>query len=181
MLIFGQRLMIATAAFALAACGGSDTPSEPAQTSTSETSAEEPSTETATKTVEPAQTPAPAPATELSPEFADLPEPYKSASYSRGKRTFRTCSSCHLLDPEAGNLVGPNLHGMFDRKAGELEGYNFSKVMQEADFDWTAEELDSWLANPNSYLPGNNMSFTGVRREKDRDAVIAYLLVESRK
>jgi len=86
-----------------------------------------------------------------------------------------------MLDPDAGNLVGPNLHGMFERNAGALEGYGFSKVLQEADFAWTAEKLDEWLANPNSFLPGNNMSFTGVRRERDRVAVVAYLLVETAK
>lgn len=174
----------------LAACGGGDT----AETPKPDTSgpAPEVTTEAAPQpeeqpaaSAEPTETtdvaPAAAPASEGSPEFADLPAPYNAASYSRGKRVFRTCSSCHLLDPEAGNLVGPNLHGMFDRKAGELEGYTFSKALQDADFQWTAAELDDWLANPNSYLPGNNMTFSGVRREPDRIAVIAYLMVESAK
>ena len=94
---------------------------------------------------------------------------------------FRTCSSCHMLDPEAGNLVGPNLHGMFDRQAGELEDFTYSQALSNADFQWTPEQLDNWLANPNSFLPGNNMTFTGVRRDKDRESVIAYLLVETNK
>lgn len=116
---------------------------------------------------------------EPSPQFADLPEPYRSADYSRGRRVFRTCSSCHMIDPDAGNLVGPNLHGMFDRKVAARDDFKYSAALQEADFQWTAEQLDEWLANPRSFLPGNNMSFTGVRREKDRAAVIAYLLVET--
>lgn len=178
MLVFVRNFIVAAATISLTACGGNDSPSE---TTPPKSNVEAAPTEVSSEAPETTPPAAPAKTVEASPEFADLPEPYKSASYSRGKRTYRTCSSCHLLDPDAGNLVGPNLHGMFDRKAGELEGYNFSKVLQEADFQWTAEELDSWLANPNSYLPGNNMSFTGVQREKDRDAVIAYLLIESRK
>lgn len=179
--------VVGVCAALLAACGGggetAETPqpeaSAPAPTVSTETP---PPAETQIVTTETAETaPAAAPASEGSPEFADLPEPYKTASYSRGKRVFRTCSACHMLDPEAGNLVGPNLHGMFDRKAGEMENYTYSKALQDADFQWTAEELDNWLANPNSYLPGNNMSFSGVRREPDRIAVIAYLLVESAK
>ena len=188
-------------AVSLAACGGSsDEPSgqvsdpspAPAEQSEPSEPASDPSpapTEQPAATPEPsdpaptettASTP-PANTSEGSPEFADLPAPYNTGDYSRGNRVFRTCSSCHLLDPEAGNLVGPNLHGMFDRKAGELEGFNYSNALTAADFQWTPEELNDWLANPNSYLPGNNMSFAGVRREKDRLSVIAYLLVETNK
>lgn len=70
---------------------------------------------------------------------------------------------------------------MFDRKVGEAEDFKYSKALSESDFDWTPEKLDEWLANPRGFLPGNNMSFTGVRRERDRNAVIAYLLVETAK
>ena len=184
--------IVAAFAVSLAACGGSEesaTPSpspapaeQPASQPDSEPPAGEPATDTSPSDPAPTETAAPTPAaSEGSPEFADLPAPYNTGDYSRGKRVYRTCSSCHLLDPEAGNLVGPNLHGMFNRKAGELEGFNYSNALGAADFQWTAEELDDWLANPNSYLPGNNMSFAGVRREKDRLSVIAYLLVETNK
>ena len=188
----------ALAAVMISGCGGSsessDSPSSAAEVPPATESTETPPTEPAsaetppTETTDTAQVETPtdetAPTTDApagSAEFASLPEPYKSADYARGKRVFRTCSSCHMLDPEAGNLVGPNLHGMFDRKAGALEGFDYSKALQEADFQWTAEELDNWLANPRTYLPGNNMSFTGVRREPDRVAVIAYLLAETAK
>lgn len=172
--------IIAAFAATLTACGGggetldaspTPPPTEQPEPTPTDTTDSQPSVDIAS---------AETPQSEGSPEFADLPAPYNTADYSRGKRVFRTCSSCHLLDPEAGNLVGPNLHGMFDRKAGELEGYTFSNVVAQADFQWTPEALDNWLSNPNSFLPGNNMSFTGVRREKDRMAVIAYLLVETK-
>ncbi len=187
---FFKYSIAAVFAAALTACGGSEGTSEPTP---APAPVEEPASEPETPEAEPAEaeapgeapqaetTPAPTPASDGSPEFADLPAPYNTADYARGKRVFRTCSSCHLLDPEAGNLVGPNLHGMFNRKAGALDGYTFSRALSEADFQWTAAELDNWLSNPNSYLPGNNMTFTGVRRLQDREAVIAYLLVETNK
>lgn len=118
---------------------------------------------------------------EAEPEnpFAALPAPFNTANYDVGKRTFRLCQSCHLIEEGAGNRVGPNLYGMFDRKVGELEGFNYSSALVEADFDWTPEQLQEWLADPRGFLPGNRMSFAGVRRPDDRTAVIAYIMLES--
>ena len=44
---------------------------------------------------------------------------------------------------------------------------------------WTLEHLDKYLENPRAYIPGNRMSFAGLRRPNDRRDVIAYLLLES--
>lgn len=120
-----------------------------------------------------------APASARSATFEHLPAPYSQADYSLGRRTFKNCGSCHTVVEGGTNLVGPNLHGIFGRKAGSLEGFSYSKALEEADFDWTPDRLESWLANPREYLPGNKMSFAGVRRPEDRHAVIAYLMVES--
>jgi cytochrome c len=163
----------------IAACGGSG-----ADEST-------PSAATATPAATPApattvaETPAPAPAPvatapgEPSPEFASLPAPYNMADYARGKRTFKLCQSCHLTAEGAGNLVGPNLHGLFGREAGSLEGFAYSDALKNADFIWEPHHLDEWLTNPRAYLPGNRMSFAGVRKAEDRDGLIAYLMLET--
>ncbi|MGB3626344.1 MAG: cytochrome c family protein, partial [Henriciella sp.] len=108
-----------------------------------------------------------------------LPEPYRSADYSLGRRTFKLCSACHTVTEGGQNLVGPNLHGIFSREVGTLPGFRYSKALEEADFLWTPDHVDAWLSNPKSYLPGNNMSFVGVRKPADRQAVIAYLMLES--
>ncbi|MEO0981161.1 MAG: cytochrome c family protein [Pseudomonadota bacterium] len=108
-----------------------------------------------------------------------MPAPYNAADFARGQRTFRLCSSCHLLEEGAGDLIGPNLHGMFGRQVGAVEGFNYSSAVAEADFVWTPEILDEWLANPRDFLPGNRMSFAGVRRPDDRVAVIAYIMAET--
>lgn len=153
------------AALALAACGGSDpAPAQPA----------------APKAATPA-TPAAPPAApgEPSPEFAHLPAPYNEANYAAGVRTWKLCQSCHLTAEGAGNLVGPNLHGMFDRKVAGVDGFAYSPALAAEDFDWTPEQLDHWLQNPRTFVPGNRMSFSGVRREADRLGVIAYLMVET--
>jgi len=111
--------------------------------------------------------------------FSALPSPYDKADYSLGRRTFKLCGSCHTLVEGGQNLVGPNLHGIIGREAGSLASYEYSSTLEDASFAWTPELLEEWLANPKTFLPGNNMTFAGVRRPADRHAVIAYLMLES--
>jgi len=44
---------------------------------------------------------------------------------------------------------------------------------------WDADQLDHWLQNPQTFLPGNRMAFAGVRDETQRRDLIAYLMVEA--
>ncbi len=111
--------------------------------------------------------------------FAGLPPPYNTAEFARGKRTWRLCQSCHLMTEGSGHLVGPNLHGMFGRPVASAPGFEYSPALGAEDFVWTPERVDDWLANPRTFVPGNRMSFAGVRREDDRLAVIAYMMLQS--
>lgn len=117
--------------------------------------------------------------TSLQSSFDALPAPYSQADYSLGRRTFKNCQSCHTITEGGRNLVGPNLHGVFGRTVGTADGFQYSRALEAEDFVWTPERLEEWLANPGDYLPGNRMTFAGVRRPADRHAVIAYLMVES--
>lgn len=158
------------AALALAACGGSDPapakPAEPAATAP----AAAPSAAPATPAAAPGQP---------SPEFASLPAPYNTANYAVGARTWKLCQSCHLTAEGAGHLVGPNLHGVFGRQVASADGFAYSPALKAETFTWTPEQLDHWLENPRTFVPGNRMSFSGVRKEADRLGVIAYLMVET--
>jgi cytochrome c len=115
----------------------------------------------------------------LQAAIAALPAPYNAANYEAGRRVFAQCRSCHTIEADAPNRVGPNLHGVFGREIGSLEGFNYSQPVQEANFMWDAAQLDHWLANPQTFLPGNRMAFAGVRNETQRRDLIAYLMVES--
>ncbi|MFN7180145.1 c-type cytochrome [Hyphomonas sp.] len=162
--------LAALASLALAACGGA---SEPAAAPAGAPVAEVAAPETAAI---PAAAPA---AAEPSLEFAHLPEPYRSASYAAGVRTWKLCQSCHLTKEGAGNLVGPNLHGVFGRQVASAPGFDYSPALKVETFTWTPEQLDHWLQNPSTFVRGNRMSFAGVRKEGDRTAVIAYLMAET--
>ena len=174
-----SKPLLCTAIFSilLTACGNSESESETA------TAAIPAAPATSQTTEAPAPTPPAAPAAaapaEPAPEFASLPAPYVNADFARGKRLWRQCSSCHTVAEDAGDLVGPNLHQLFGREVGSREGFSYSNALTEADFTWTPEKLDEWLTSPRNFLPGNRMSFAGVRKPKDRENVIAYLMVES--
>lgn len=164
-------LIIASSVLVLPACGGG----EPTPDPTTQNTVEKPVvTETSSESAAPANTPE-----EGTNAFAELPEPYQTADYNRGRRTFKLCQSCHTLNEGGQNLVGPNLYGIFGREIGAVEGFTYSKAVQESDIIWTPEILAEWLESPRNFLPGNKMSFAGVRRPEDRTAVIAYIMAET--
>ena len=68
---------------------------------------------------------------------------------------------------------------MFGSKAGAKDGFRYSDAVLESGIIWSAETLEEWLVKPKDFLPGNKMAFAGVRKESDRDALIAYLKAET--
>ncbi len=123
-------------------------------------------------------------APKLTPEqkqtlLASLPAPYNTGDLANGETKFGMCRSCHTIVPGGANMTGPNLHGVFGRKAGSVESYHYSEAVKAAGFVWDAEHLDKWLAEPRTFLPGTKMSFAGLKDPKDRKDLIAYLKVET--
>jgi len=102
--------------------------------------------------------------------------PYKDADRSRGERQAQICKACHSFDKDGPNMIGPALYGFFGTKVGSRTGFEYSAAMRNADFVWTPEAMNAWLAQPGRFMPGNRMTFAGVLRQGDRDDVITYLL-----
>lgn len=91
-----------------------------------------------------------------------------------GAKVFRKCQACH--SPLAGvKKIGPSLFGVFGRPAGSLENYTYSRAMGQSEKIWDEAALNAFLADPAAALPGNKMTYAGLRSEKDRKAIVAYL------
>ena len=91
-----------------------------------------------------------------------------------GKSVFNKCRACH--SPDAGkNMVGPSLHGVVGRKAGSVEGFNYSDAMKVSGKTWDDATLDAYIADPKGAVPGNKMVFVGIKDETDRKNIIAFL------
>lgn len=96
-----------------------------------------------------------------------------------GEKVFRKCKACHAVGDGAKNKVGPHLNGIVDNEIASVEGFKYSAVFLEKKgegFVWTVEELHAYLEKPRKYMPGNKMSFAGLKKEKDRQNVIAYIM-----
>ena len=104
-----------------------------------------------------------------------------TADIGRGQTLYFQCRACHSLEAGGPHKVGPNLYGVFDRKAGLADGFAYSEVMANSEVIWTTQAMDDWLARPGNFMPGNRMVFAGIKDARDRASLIAYLLQETTK
>jgi cytochrome c len=114
---------------------------------------------------------APKPAAPAKPKMAKK----ISGDIKRGKRVFAKCKACHITKKDEGNSAGPNLYGMFGRRAGSTKGFRYSPAMKKSTLIWTEENFQKFIAGPRKMMPGTRMVFRGISSASDRAALIAYL------
>ena len=92
-----------------------------------------------------------------------------------GAEVYRVCSACHSLQPGV-HLTGPSLADMWGKKVASAEGFvRYSKALESQDVTWDENTLNAWLADPKAMVPGNYMTFRGLRNDRDRGDLIAFL------
>ena len=95
-----------------------------------------------------------------------------------GAKVFKKCKACHAVGEGAKNKVGPMLNGIVGNEIASVERYKYSKAFKakkEEGLVWTAEVLDAYLTKPKAYIKGTKMGFAGLKKEKQREDIIAYL------
>ena len=104
-----------------------------------------------------------------------LPMVAQAQDKASGEKVFNGfCSACH--SPQPGKTVmGPSLFGVIDRPAAKADGFKYSEAMQHADLTWTSDTLNRYLPAPQQLVPGTSMRFPGLKDDKKRADLIAYL------
>jgi cytochrome c len=93
-----------------------------------------------------------------------------------GEQVFkRLCSPCHDIGPSAKIKLGPPLNGIDGRKAGTLEGFNYSPANKSSGITWSEQPFDKYIRAPMQEMPGTRMAFVGIKNDKDIADVWAYL------
>jgi cytochrome c len=94
---------------------------------------------------------------------------------ARGQRVFGACAACHSLQPNQ-NMTGPSLADVWNRKAGGLESFSrYSPALKAAGIVWNDKTLDEWINNPQHVVPGNQMTFAGIKDAGQRADLLAFL------
>jgi cytochrome c len=100
--------------------------------------------------------------------------PAQAGDAKAGEKVFRKCKSCHYVDQEK-NKTGPHLVNIIGRAAGSVDGFKYSNAMKDSGLTWDEATLAEFLKKPKTYIKGTKMAFSGLRKDKEIDDLIAYL------
>ena len=101
-----------------------------------------------------------------------------AADLAAGEAAFARCQACHTANTGGADGIGPNLFGVIGGPAMHRAGFAYSDAMAKHKAEaptWGYDEIDHFLTAPGRYIPGTKMSFAGIRDEKTRINLIAWL------
>jgi cytochrome c len=92
-----------------------------------------------------------------------------------GEQSFRKCLPCHAVGEDARNKVGPLLNGLEGRKSGTIEGYNYTDANKNSGITWSEASFKEYITDPRAKIPGTKMVFAGIKNDKEKGDLWAYL------
>lgn len=94
---------------------------------------------------------------------------------ARGQRVYNSCAACHSLAPNR-NMTGPSLAELWNRKAAGLSSFTrYSTALKSSGIVWNDKTLDEWIADSQHLVPGNQMTFPGIKNAQQRADLLAFL------
>ena len=88
---------------------------------------------------------------------------------------FEACISCHAYQPDEPPLEGPSLWQVVGRRIASLDSFEYSAGLRKIEGHWDRPTLDRFLAAPQAFAPGIDMTFGGVRNAEERAIVLDFL------
>ena len=101
--------------------------------------------------------------------------PTQAQDAAAGEKVFAQCRACHQVGETAKNAVGPVLNGLFGRKSGTVEGYNYSPANKNSGITWDEATFRDYIKDPRAKIPGTKMIYAGLKDEQRVTDLIAYL------
>jgi len=90
----------------------------------------------------------------------------------RGQQLYEMrCGGCHSVEDDR---IGPRHAGVFGRKAGSVEGFEYSAALAKSGLVWNEATLTRWLSNPEQLVPGQAMGYR-LGDAGERADIVAYL------
>jgi len=106
---------------------------------------------------------------------AALAAPAFAQDVENGADVFKKCRACHQVGETAKNAVGPVLNGLIGRKAGSVEGFNYSDANKNSGVTWDEATFANYIKDPRAAMPGNKMAFAGIKDPEDIKDLTAFL------
>jgi cytochrome c len=97
------------------------------------------------------------------------------ANVDNGKKIAKQCLQCHSFDKGGPNKTGPDLWNISKRGVAKKADFAYSSALKKKGGEWTPDNLNVFLHQPRSDIPGTKMSFAGLKKAQDRADVIAFL------
>lgn len=101
--------------------------------------------------------------------------PARAQDAEAGQRVFNQCRACHQVGEGARNGVGPIMNGLFGRKSGSIEGYNYSEANKSSGITWDEAVFAEYIKDPKAKIPGTKMIFAGLKNEQQVKDLTAFL------
>ncbi len=97
------------------------------------------------------------------------------ADVNAGQQITKKCTTCHSFEKGGANKIGPNLWNLVGIDIASHAGYAYSDALKALAGNWDYDKLNQFFYKPAAYVEGTKMNFAGLKKDKDRANLIAYL------